>query len=157
MRLYLVRHAKAGSRRDFDGDDRDRPLSRAGREQAHGLTVMLGHLPISRIYTSPYVRCVQSVEPLAKKLGLDIRETEALAEWEKEGPPDFSAAVALVEKAPNNSLVCSHGDVIPAVLEALEREGLVLKGDYDMRKGVTWVIERKGGRWRRARAIPPPV
>ena len=85
MRLYLVRHAKAGSRRDFDGDDRDRPLSRAGLEQAHGLTVMLGHLPISRIYSSPYVRCTQTVEPLAKKLGIDLRITEALSEWEGPG------------------------------------------------------------------------
>ena len=73
---------KAGSRRDFDGDDRDRPLSRAGREQAHGLTLMLGHLPISRIYSSPYVRCTQTVEPLAKKLGLELTITEALAEGE---------------------------------------------------------------------------
>lgn len=103
------------------------------------------------------MRCVQSVEPLAKKLGIDIRETEALAEWEKAGPPDFSDAVALVEKAPNNSVLCSHGDVIPAVLEALERQGLVIKGDYDMRKGVTWVVERKSRQWRRARAIPPPL
>jgi 8-oxo-dGTP diphosphatase len=157
MRLYLVRHAKAGSRRDFDGDDRDRPLSRAGREQAHGLTLVLGHLPISRIYSSPYVRCLQSVEPLAKKIGLDIRVTEALAEDEGSGIPDFSEAIALVHKAPSNSVLCSHGDVIPAVLGALTREGLVIKGDHDMRKGVTWVLEGKGGRWRRAKAIPPQV
>jgi 8-oxo-dGTP diphosphatase len=157
MRLYLVRHGKAGSRRDFDGDDRERPLSRAGLEQAHGLTVMLGHLPISRIYSSPFLRCTQSVEPLAKKLGLDLKLTEALAEWEKAGPPDFSAAIALVEKAPNNALLCSHGDVIPAILDALVRQGLVIKGDYDMRKGVTWVVERKSGKWRRAKAIPPPL
>ena len=157
MRLYLVRHAKAGSRRDFEGDDRERPLSRAGLEQAHGLTVMLGHLPISRIYSSPYVRCTQSVEPLAKKLGLELKLTEVLSEWEGPGAPDFSGAVALVEKAPNNSLMCSHGDVIPAVLDALVRQGLVVKGDYDMRKGVTWVVERKGGQWRRAKVIPPPI
>jgi 8-oxo-dGTP diphosphatase len=157
MRLYLVRHAKAGSRRDFDGDDRDRPLSRAGLEQAHGLTVMLGHLPISRIYSSPYLRCTQSVEPLAKKLGLELKLTEALSEWEGPGAPDFSAAVTLVEKAPNNALLCSHGDVIPAVLDALQRRGLVIKGDYDMHKAVTWVVERKGGQWRRAKVFPPPL
>ena len=157
MRLYLVRHAKAGSRRDFDGADRDRPLSRAGLEQAHGLTVMLGHLPISRIYSSPYVRCTQTVEPLAKKLGIDLRITDALSEWEGPGTSEFSAAIALVDKAPNNSVLCSHGDVIPAVLHALERRGLVVKGDYDMRKAVTWVVERKGGQWRRAKVLPPPV
>jgi 8-oxo-dGTP diphosphatase len=157
MRLYLVRHAKAGSRRDFHGDDRDRPLSRAGLEQAHGLTLMLGHLPISRIYSSPYVRCTQTVEPLAKKLGLDLKLTEALSEWEGPGTTEFSAAIALVDKAPNNSVLCSHGDVIPAVLDALERRGLVIKGDHDMRKAVTWVVERKGGQWRRAKVFPPPL
>lgn len=150
MPLYVVRHAKAGSRRDFDGDDRLRPLSRAGLEQANGITLLLGHLPISRIYSSPYVRCVQTVEPLAKKLSIDVKTTEVLAEGDS-----FDAAVALVDKAPKNAVLCSHGDVIPAIIDALIHRGLVIKGEPDWRKGATWVLDRKQGEWAKARAIPP--
>ena len=152
MSLYLVRHAKAGSRSDFSGDDRERPLSRAGQEQAAALTLMLGHLPISRIYSSPYLRCVQTVEPLAKKLSLEVRVTEALAEADV-----FDDAIALVDKAPKNAVLCSHGDVIPAVIDALMHRGLVIKGEPDWRKGATWVLDRKKSDWAKAKAIPPPA
>jgi 8-oxo-dGTP diphosphatase len=152
MSLYLVRHAKAGSRRDFDGDDRERPLSRAGLDQAAALTLLLGHLPLSHIYSSPYVRCVQTVEPLAKKLGLELTITEALAEGDA-----FDDAIALVDAAPKNAVLCSHGDVIPAVLDALMHRGLVIRGEPDWRKGATWVLDRKKGEWAKAKAIPPPA
>ena len=152
MSLYVVRHAKAGSRRDFDGDDRLRPLSRAGLEQAHGITLLLGHLPISKIYSSPYVRCVQTVEPLAKKLSIEVKTSEALAEGD-----NFDDAVALVDKAPKNAVLCSHGDVIPAIIDALMHRGLVVRGEPDWRKGATWVLDRKKGEWAKARAIPPPT
>jgi len=152
MSLYLVRHAKAGSRGDWKGDDRERPLSTAGRLQADGITVLLGHLPISKIWSSPYVRCVQTVEPLAEKLGLKVKITEALAEGLV-----FDDAVELVDAVPNHTVLCSHGDVIPAVIDALMARGLVIKGEPDWRKGATWVLDRKKGEWAKARAIPPPT
>ena len=151
MSLYLVRHAKAGSRGDWKGDDRERPLTPAGRVQADGITVLLGHLPISKIWSSPYVRCMQTVEPLAEKLGLKVKITEALAEGLV-----FDDAVELVDSAPNHSVLCSHGDVIPAVIDALMARGLAIKGEPDWRKGSTWVLDRKRGEWAKARAIPPP-
>ncbi len=150
MSLYLVRHAKAGSRSDWKGDDRGRPLTPAGHQQADGITLLLGHLPIPKIWSSPYVRCLQSVEPLAEKLGLNVKITEALAEGDV-----FHDAVALVDKAPDHSVLCSHGDVIPAVIDALMHRGLVIKGEPDWRKGSIWVLDRKHGEWAKARAIPP--
>ena len=151
MSLYLVRHAKAGSRSDWKGDDRERPLTPAGQRQVEGLKLLLGHLRISEIWSSPYVRCVQTVEPLADKLGLAINITEALAEGYV-----FDDAVALVDRVPDHSVLCSHGDVIPAVIDALMHRGLALKGEPDWRKGATWVLDRnKKGEWSKARAIPP--
>jgi broad specificity phosphatase PhoE len=78
--LYLVRHAKAGSRRDWEGPDRDRPLSRKGRRQAEGLVELLADRPVRRVLSSPYLRCVQTVEPLAEKLGLPVEQVAALGE-----------------------------------------------------------------------------
>ena len=68
MALYLVRHAKAGQRDRWDGPDHLRPLTRAGRAQAQALAAWLANEPISRLLSSPYVRCIQTLEPLSQKL-----------------------------------------------------------------------------------------
>ena len=65
MPLLLVRHGSAGSRSEWEGDDRDRGLDERGVDQARRLVQELADLPIDRILTSPYRRCVQTVEPLA--------------------------------------------------------------------------------------------
>src|SRR5688500_5133995 len=80
MPLYLVRHAKAGNRHHWTGDDVERPLSPKGQAQADGLAKALDGVPLTRVLSSPYVRCVQTVEPLAAAHGLEVEETPALAE-----------------------------------------------------------------------------
>ena len=86
MALYLVRHAKAGQRSRWDGPDHLRPLTKAGRAQAQALAAWLANEPISRLLSSPYVRCVQTLEPLAEKLALEIEITEHLTEAIHFGP-----------------------------------------------------------------------
>ncbi len=78
--FYVVRHAKAGSRSHWDQDDRLRPLSKKGIKQAEVLVSVLQAFPISAIFSSPYLRCVQTVEPLAQARELAVQETNALAE-----------------------------------------------------------------------------
>ena len=70
MIVYLVRHARAGKRGEWEGDDRLRPLDERGVRQAQGLVEQLSGRELRRILSSPYVRCVQSVEPLAEARGL---------------------------------------------------------------------------------------
>ena len=153
MSLYVVRHAKAGSRRDFDGDDRLRPLSRAGLEQAHGITLLLGHLPISKIYSSPYVRCVQTLQPLADRLGREIEIDQRLSEDEP-----FEPMLELLTEAPDGAVLSSHGDMIPATISALERRGMEIRTPPDWRKASVWVLRRnKHGKIVHAIVWPPPV
>ena len=76
---YLVRHAHAGDKHAWVGPDRLRPLSEPGRREAHGLLVQLRPYPIARILSSPTVRCLQTVEPLAQRRGLPIEPTQVLA------------------------------------------------------------------------------
>jgi len=64
--FFFVRHAKAGSRSHWTGDDRQRPLSKKGVKQAEDLVSVLGDFPISAVFSSPYRRCLETVEPLAK-------------------------------------------------------------------------------------------
>jgi 8-oxo-dGTP diphosphatase len=149
--VFFIRHAKAGSRSKWDGPDERRPLTKNGRAQAEELAKRLKDRPITRIVSSPYVRCVQTVEPLAGVLGLsveiDLRLTEGAG---------YDGALALLAELADDAVLCSHGDVLPATLDALSRRGMETSGPGDIRKGVTWVLERADGEFTHGRAVPPP-
>ena len=151
--LYLVRHAKAGERRAWNGDDRRRPLSRQGRRQAKQLVAVFGGHAIDRLLTSPYLRCRQTLEPLAKKRGLTIEERPEL---EEHTPIDDT--LRLVKKlAGSSAMICTHGDVIPALIDRLQQEGMEVSGPMDTKKGSVWIITAKGNRLVRADYLPPPA
>lgn len=104
----VVRHASAGDRSRWAGDDRLRPLDERGRRQAAELVEELRPLKIRRIVSSPYARCVQTVEPLAEELGLEVELDNRLAEGAG------SAAAELLRDA--GVVACTHGDVIHDLL-----------------------------------------
>ncbi|MDH3261175.1 MAG: histidine phosphatase family protein [Acidimicrobiia bacterium] len=150
--LYLVRHAKAGERRSWKGDDRGRPLSKRGLRQAKRLVGALGGHSIDRLLTSPYVRCRQTLEPIAKNRGLTIEERPEL----EEHIPIDGALQLVKDLAGSSALLCSHGDVIPALIDRLQQEGMEVSGPTDTKKGSVWVIKTQGGRLVRADYLPPP-
>src|SRR4051812_16780515 len=90
MTWLLVRHARAGARKGWDGPDIERPLSKKGRRQVDGLVAILKRFEPTHIYSSPYVRCVQTVEPLAEVLKLEVEPRPELAEG---APVDDSIAL----------------------------------------------------------------
>jgi 8-oxo-dGTP diphosphatase len=139
MSIRLIRHAKAGSRHDWSGSDVDRPLTKKGWAQAHGLAERLVPIAPPRILSSPYLRCIQTVEPLAEALGITIEVTEALQEGAR-----FETVLELLASLPDGSALCSHGDVIPEVIAALERRRVEITGLADWRKAATWVLTRGG-------------
>jgi 8-oxo-dGTP diphosphatase len=149
--FYLVRHAKAGDRKRWTEDDRLRPLSTRGRAQAEGLVRAFRGLAVGRVLSSPYVRCEQSVRPLALDRGLPVEPTEALAEGAR--LVDLIAMIADVDDAA--VIGCSHGDLIEAAIEQLRSVG-VPTDDGSTKKGSTWLLEREGGAVVRARYLPPP-
>lgn len=155
MPVYLLRHAKAGNRQKWDGPDALRPLSRKGWEQAEALAGMLGDKGISRILSSSARRCVQSVEPLAARLELPIEEHEALAEG---ATPEEVLALLDEVGAGAVPLLCTHGDVIPTLIDALRRwDGLDVPEDYPCAKGSTWILERdEAGRFVRGMYVEAP-
>lgn len=150
-RIYLVRHAKAGSRSRWEGEDHERPLSTAGYRQARKLRRAFADREVAHVRSSPYVRCVESVRPIASDRGLDVVHDAIFAE----GAPVEDALAALLA-APAGTVVCSHGDLIPALVQLLAGDGLVIEGQTGWRKGSTWVLEREGQRFVRARYEPPP-
>ncbi|HET8740037.1 MAG TPA: NUDIX hydrolase [Acidimicrobiia bacterium] len=150
--LFLVRHAIAADRTKWTGVDALRPLTKKGRRQAQAIAEYLRDRGIERIYSSPYTRCVQTVEPLAEAIGAKVIEHDALAEG-----PDVDAAYQLCDDVVGfNAVLCSHGDVIPAVINRMMWAGLVLESRFYCSKGSIWEVDVEGGRFAHARYVPPP-
>lgn len=144
MHLYLIRHAHAGSRARWDQPDELRPLSARGEGQARAIAAQLATAGIDQLWTSPYVRCRQTLEPLAERLGLPVADADAFAEGTP-GPVALDAALAAAA-AGRTLAVCSHGDVLPDLARAAVARGAVLVGDGALRKGARFEAEVVDGR-----------
>jgi 8-oxo-(d)GTP phosphatase len=127
--VLLVRHADAGDRGTWSGDDARRPLDDRGRHQAEALIGQLEGREVTRILSSPYLRCTQTVEPLALERRLPVEHRQELAE----GAARAEVLALLRELGEDESAVlCTHGDVV---------ELLLGRGSE---KGSTWVLEVDG-------------
>jgi 8-oxo-(d)GTP phosphatase len=142
--VLLVRHAEAGDRDTWDGPDDLRPLTAEGDVQAQGLVGALGPFDVTRVLSSPYVRCSQTVAPLAAARGLTVEPWEDLAEGE--GRAALALARCLLG-APGYTVLCTHGDVVEEVLD-----GLGVRREDETRKGATWALDEAGAQY-----LPPPA
>ena len=149
--LYLIRHAKAGVRAAWERPDEERPLTRRGRKQALRLVERFDGLELGRVLSSPYVRCVQTVEPLAADRGLALEPEAALAE----GVPVDEALALLAALDGRPAALCGHGREIQAMIDHLAGEGAAIQGT-GIAKGSVWVLDRELGRIRTAHYLPAP-
>jgi len=150
--FYFVRHAKAGSRSHWEGDDRVRPLSKSGAKQADALVSVLGPYAISAVFSSPYERCVQTVEPLARARRLAVQESRHLAEG-----AGLRGAYRFIQNPElDDAILCTHGDVILELIEDLSRRRILKAGQMELDKGSTWVVETEDESPVSARYIPAP-
>ena len=143
MAVLMVRHAKAGDRDRWEEPDDLRPLTAKGQAQSEALVGTLATFDVVRVLSSPYLRCSQTVAALAAARGLAVEPCDDLAEGQA------VAGLALVRSLagrPAYTVLCTHGDVVEEVLDALE-----VRRDEGTRKGATWVLDENG-----ARHLPPP-
>ncbi|HEV2592478.1 MAG TPA: phosphoglycerate mutase family protein [Gaiellaceae bacterium] len=128
MPLLLVRHAWAGERDEDDPNDNLRPLDERGREQAAALVDLLARFPLESILSSPYLRCIETVAPLAAARGLQPDLREELGE-----ELQSTAGHELVRSlAGQDAAVCGHGG-----LEA------VMPGRPAFKKGAVLVVSER--------------
>jgi 8-oxo-dGTP diphosphatase len=121
--MLLVRHALAGDSDTWAGDDRLRPLDATGRRQASGLVDLLADFELERIVSSPYLRCIETVEPLANARGIQIEHDEAL------GAERLDDVPSVLERLRGGAVaVCTHGD-------------LPWLGGRRFQKGSVWVLD----------------
>jgi 8-oxo-dGTP diphosphatase len=152
--ILLVRHARAGQRHRWTGDDRLRPLSKKGRVQAEALPALLEPWTAvgpPALVSSPWVRCLETLGPLSSVLGAPIQGDDVLGEGM--GAKAVEALGRWVSRTP--TILCSHGDVIEEILHSLQAGGVDLGPDPTAAKGSVWVLEGSRGQVRRARYLPP--
>ena len=150
-RVFLVRHADAGSRDKWTKKDSQRPLSKKGRQQANALTNQLTRIPVTRVYSSGSKRAEQTVSELARVLAFKLRKDSAL----REGSAGDTLHDRISEVRNDSLVMCSHGDVIGSYIEALAADGVALKGGTKWQKGSVWRLELSKGEVRKGFYTPP--
>jgi len=155
VRMLLVRHGHAGTKEGWAGDDRLRPLDARGRSQALHLVDVIVPMMATRLISSPYTRCLQTMELIASKAGLAVEEDVALI------PNAGRRAVDRVRELSSTDssgppVLCTHGEVIGDVLAALASEdGVRLSRRPPGLKGCVWVLDFRHGKVTTARYISP--
>jgi 8-oxo-dGTP diphosphatase len=152
VKLYVIRHAKAGDRDRWVGDQDLRPLTKAGRRQSAALAHALAGEGVTKIVSSPAVRCRQTVEPFAEGIRLPVDLSDAIAE----GAP-LDESLALVDKvSQETAILCTHGDVVDNLVRNAERCGVHV-GEVRIEKASTWVFDLVDGAIVGARYVAPPA
>jgi 8-oxo-dGTP diphosphatase len=139
--VAVVRHGRAGDRHSWERDDRLRPLDGKGHRQAMALIDQLAPYGIEVVVSSPYLRCMQTVLPLAVAARTVPRADDRLAE----GASNRAVNELLAELAGARVAVCTHGDVLLALVGA----------GAEARKGSTWLLD--GDTLEPLEYLAPPV
>jgi phosphohistidine phosphatase SixA len=156
--FVLVRHAHAGSKRTWTGDDGLRPLSDRGLRQAMALVGPLAAVRPRRLLSSPLLRCRQTLEPLARTLGMAIEDVPLLA-------PDADVErLSLLVRQPGtaDAVLCTHGETLALLFTHWQADGRLSLGVpvRELDKTVTqkagaWIVEDDGALLR-GRYLPAP-
>lgn len=144
--VLLVRHAKAGKREEWNGDDDLRPLSPAGLRQAQALRTLLPLFAPGRVFSAPRLRCVRTVKDIADDMGIEVQHEELFSEdsyfEDRAGSVNRLLSIAAAGDTP---VICSQGGVIPDLVSALaDRDGIDIevpqKGKLPSKKGSVWLL-----------------
>ena len=151
--VHLIRHAKAKNRLEWTEPDDVRPLTKRGRREALAIAERLQQDPPNRLVSSPYARCIQTLEPLALALDLPIETTDELAEG-----AGGAAALELVLSLSAETRVacCTHGDVVYEVAVEVAASGIPLDGPLEAAVASAWILVIEDAQVVSARFVPQP-
>ena len=143
--FILLRHAKAITRDEWQGDDDDRPLDSYGQNQAKRLLAMYQVFNLEEIHTSDAVRCYDTVIPIAKGLNIRLEVTGKLSEdtFKKDKEKALDYAKDLM-KLNESVLLCSHNPILPKILNKLSKKSEVDADEGKLLPADGWVIHRNG-------------
>jgi 8-oxo-dGTP diphosphatase len=156
--VLIVGHATAGDRNSWKGDDRIRPLDEDGREQAQELVRLLSRFEVQKLVAADYLRCIETLKPLADSIGLEVEEEPLLSETGFPGH-EREAVEAIRKLGDHDDAVaaCSQRQVIPALIEMLaEQDEVELPDPFKYKKASVWALSFDGEKLVGAEYFPPP-
>ncbi len=109
--IVLVRHTEQAGSGPFPGTV-DPPLTETGKQRAKALATVLRDAGINAIYGSEFRRTVQTAEPLAKDLNIEIKV-------HPRGDNEGLVRRLRTQHASDRVLIVSHHGRISALIEAL--------------------------------------
>jgi 8-oxo-dGTP pyrophosphatase MutT (NUDIX family)/phosphohistidine phosphatase SixA len=156
--VLLVRHASAGERDEWRGDDRARPLDETGEQQAEELVRLLARFEVQKLVSANYLRCTQTLQPLGDARGLEIEEQQLLSEQGFPGREDEAVELIRAMGASGEAVAaCSQRQVIPELVVRLAAEdGVELPEPSRAKKGSVWALSFDATRLCGAEYFPPP-
>ncbi len=118
--IVIVRHGKAVPASSWDGPDTLRPLLHRGHEQAKAIAGGIASYGPRKIYTSTATRCIQTITPVASQFQIRVKESGKLsqARWSADGANARKIIARRLAKGVP-VVLCSHGPVIPQLVEEL--------------------------------------
>ncbi|MDQ1556695.1 MAG: 8-oxo-(d)GTP phosphatase [Actinomycetota bacterium] len=121
--IIALRHGKAVPAESWDGPDATRPLLQRGVDQAASIAMGIAAFRPARLTSSTAVRCVQTLAPTARLTGLPVRETAKISQdaWEDD-TASVSSVVAKRLRRMQTAVLCSHGPVLPAIIDEVARQ-----------------------------------
>ena len=145
----LVRHAHAGERKKWVGNDALRPIDPIGQAQAERLAGLLTLLGPERLVAATPLRCKQTLEPLAAALGgmpivADGAFTEPPSADEAPAKADAAVPRLLALRAAGPVVICSQGKLMPRLIATLLGDDDAER--YKTPKGGGWILTWSGGR-----------
>jgi len=142
--FVLVRHAHAGSKKRWPGSDEDRPLSRRGEEQARDLAALLARLGVTRLLSSPALRCRDTLQPASEELWVPVEPVAALTADAK-----AEDVLRLVASVGTGAALCTHRETLQTLSQAWARSWQAATGSAPpdvsgTPKAGCWVVENYG-------------
>lgn len=118
--LIALRHGKAVSPESWNGPDASRPLTERGVRQASLAALALQAWHPRRIVTSPAVRCVATVAPLAAAAGIVPKHSPGISQdAHDDGSANVREVIGKRVRSMKTAVLCSHRPVLPEILREI--------------------------------------
>jgi 8-oxo-dGTP diphosphatase len=120
--IIALRHGKATPPADWAGPDATRPLLPRGETQALSVAPGVAAFRPAKLISSTAVRCVATIAPTARITGLDVAQKDEISQdaYTGRGEAVTKVVAKRLEKRVT-TVLCSHGPVLPQIVEAVTR------------------------------------
>ncbi|HEY2596220.1 MAG TPA: phosphoglycerate mutase family protein [Chloroflexota bacterium] len=142
LTLEIFIHMDAVDRNSWQGAPDDRPLTPLGERQSERIAEELTTGPVQAIYSSQAVRCRESLAPLSSRAGLPV---QVLLQFQDTAEKALGALNEIHKAVPDGrAVLCSYGDVVPALLNHLTSAWRQPNPARDNRKGAVFTLHYDG-------------